>query len=175
MLSDSSSTSDAEMFSATSGRTQHGSAADTNHQNADENIRTNQQNTESSSKMDAKLPVINEEPPALPSLDLLGRVKGMYRLLDLINEQGSGGIGAVVLYRTWLVAYPHSVDKIIIAKESIARFANHLHPGSYRSLTQVSGHSKIAKFFNHFCRSTSVLLINIPSSLWEFMGVFPPL
>lgn len=29
----------------------------------------------------------------MPSLDLLERVEGMYRLLDLIPEQGSGGAG----------------------------------------------------------------------------------
>jgi hypothetical protein len=34
-----------------------------------------------------------DEPPASPSLDLLSRVKGMYRLLDLLCEEGSGGIG----------------------------------------------------------------------------------
>jgi hypothetical protein len=27
------------------------------------------------------------------TLDLLPRIKGLFRLLDLINEQGSGGIG----------------------------------------------------------------------------------
>jgi hypothetical protein len=127
------------MFSATSGRDQHGRTADLDHQDADETIIPNHKG--SSSKVDSEAPAIDEEPPASPSLDLLGRVKGMYRLLDLINEQGSGGIGAVVRYRTWLVTYLplHSVDKIIIAQESIARFANHVHRGSYRSLTQVSG------------------------------------
>lgn len=55
------------------------------------------------------------------SMDLLGRVRGMHRLLDLIYETGSGGI----------------VDKVIIAQDSIRRLANNLQPGSYRSLTQV--------------------------------------
>ncbi|PVF98362.1 hypothetical protein CPB86DRAFT_825740 [Serendipita vermifera] len=61
--------------------------------------------------------VIIDEPPASPSLDLLCRIKGMYRLLDLLCEEGSGGI----------------VDKVIIDRASVAAFANRLHPGSYRS------------------------------------------
>lgn len=105
MLSDSSSESDVEMFSATSGRTRYGTAADADHQDADETITRNLQNTELSSKTDAEPFVIDEESPALPSPDLLGRIKGMYRLLDLINEQGSGGIGITALCLIWLVTY----------------------------------------------------------------------
>ncbi|KAH8114640.1 hypothetical protein DFH11DRAFT_1764593 [Phellopilus nigrolimitatus] len=45
----------------------------------------------------------------------------MYRILDLISEQGSGGL----------------VDKIIIAHESTGRFINDLKPGVYKDLTKV--------------------------------------
>ena len=93
------------MFSATSGRTQQGVAADTDHQDADETILPNQKNTEPSSNKDSESPVINDEPPAKPSRDLLDRVKGMYRLLDLINEQGSGGIGNFALRLIRQVTY----------------------------------------------------------------------
>ncbi|PVF92926.1 hypothetical protein CPB86DRAFT_681738, partial [Serendipita vermifera] len=62
---------------------------------------------------------------AAPSLDLLDRISGMYRLLDLVNEEGSGGI----------------VDKVIIDQKSVAAFANCLHPGSYRSDFQVDFHA----------------------------------
>ncbi|KAI0292593.1 hypothetical protein B0F90DRAFT_1645427, partial [Multifurca ochricompacta] len=48
--------------------------------------------------------------------------KGMYRLLDLITEQGSGGL----------------VDKIVIAQESLQGFINALSPGAYSSITKVN-------------------------------------
>ncbi|PVF92927.1 hypothetical protein CPB86DRAFT_144289 [Serendipita vermifera] len=67
--------------------------------------------------------MVVDEPVARPSLDLLGRVKGMYRLLDLVYEEASGGGGMV--------------DKVIIDQQSVAAFANVLHPGSYRSSYQV--------------------------------------
>ncbi|KAG8783755.1 hypothetical protein FRC15_004586 [Serendipita sp. 397] len=66
-------------------------------------------------------PVKDENTAAAPSLDLLNRISGMFRLLDLVTEQGSGGL----------------VDKILIAQESVSLFANLVHPGSYRSTTQV--------------------------------------
>ncbi|TFY78517.1 hypothetical protein EWM64_g5493 [Hericium alpestre] len=57
----------------------------------------------------------------VPSLDLCGRIKGLYRILDLISEQGSGGL----------------VDKVIIAQDSLRHFINALSPGSYATLTKV--------------------------------------
>jgi len=54
-------------------------------------------------------------------MDLLPRVKGMYRLLELFSEQGSGGV----------------VDKIIICQESVSQLVEQLHPGAYSSLTKV--------------------------------------
>ncbi|KAG8909116.1 hypothetical protein FRC02_007986, partial [Tulasnella sp. 418] len=50
------------------------------------------------------------------------RIKGMYRLLDLYKEQGSGGL----------------VDKILIAQESLATLMNKLAPGSHASLTRIN-------------------------------------
>ncbi|KAJ7231899.1 hypothetical protein B0H12DRAFT_204922 [Mycena haematopus] len=55
------------------------------------------------------------------NLDLLHSIKGMFRVLDLISEQGSGGL----------------VDKIIIAQESLKELINTLSPGAYASLTKV--------------------------------------
>jgi hypothetical protein len=37
--------------------------------------------------------MIAGEAVVAPPLDLLNRIQGMYRLLDLVNEEGSGGIG----------------------------------------------------------------------------------
>jgi hypothetical protein len=54
-------------------------------------------------------------------MDLLSRIKGMYRLLELFSEQGSGGV----------------VDKIIISQESVSQLIEQLHPGAYLSLTKV--------------------------------------
>ncbi|KAJ6620561.1 hypothetical protein B0H10DRAFT_2188402 [Mycena sp. CBHHK59/15] len=58
---------------------------------------------------------------AKTDLDLLSSVKGMFRVLDLISESGSGGL----------------VDKIIIAQESLKEFINALCPGAYASLIKV--------------------------------------
>ncbi|KAF8270139.1 hypothetical protein EI94DRAFT_1572222, partial [Lactarius quietus] len=54
--------------------------------------------------------------------DLACPVKGMYRLLDLITEQGSSGL----------------VDKIVISQESLQAFINALSPGAYSSITRVN-------------------------------------
>lgn len=54
-------------------------------------------------------------------LDLATAVKGMYRLLDLINESGSNGY----------------VEKVIIARDSLEHFINTMCPGAYTSITKV--------------------------------------
>jgi hypothetical protein len=42
----------------------------------------------------APSPMQEDEPVATkPSLDLMHRIPGMYRLLDLVQERGSGGVG----------------------------------------------------------------------------------
>ncbi|KAG1848095.1 hypothetical protein DFJ58DRAFT_729994 [Suillus subalutaceus] len=53
--------------------------------------------------------------------DLVQSIKSMYRVLDLISEQGSGGL----------------VDKIIIAQDSLRAFTNTICPGAYVSMTNV--------------------------------------
>ncbi|KAI9453845.1 hypothetical protein BJY52DRAFT_1225384 [Lactarius psammicola] len=60
-------------------------------------------------------------------LDLAMAVKGMYRLLDLINESGSNGYGKE----------PSYFEKVIIAQESLERFVNTMCPGSFASITKV--------------------------------------
>ncbi|KAG8755187.1 hypothetical protein FRC14_004289 [Serendipita sp. 396] len=62
-----------------------------------------------------------EIPATQPSMDLLDRIKGMYRLLDLVNDTAIGG----------------SVDKVVIAQESIESLANTIQPNSYSSMTKV--------------------------------------
>ncbi|KAG8823849.1 hypothetical protein FRC17_009237 [Serendipita sp. 399] len=59
------------------------------------------------------------------TLDLLDQIHNMYRLLDLISDQGTGG----------------AVDKVIIAQDSLSKFANRIHPGSYVSMTKVNFHA----------------------------------
>ncbi|KAN0134234.1 hypothetical protein V8E53_008006 [Lactarius tabidus] len=54
--------------------------------------------------------------------DFSASIKGIYRLLDLITEQGNDGL----------------VDKIVVAQESLQAFINALSPGSYSSITKVS-------------------------------------
>ncbi|KIO11026.1 hypothetical protein M404DRAFT_127237 [Pisolithus tinctorius Marx 270] len=58
----------------------------------------------------------------LDHLDLASSVRGLYRILDLITEQGSGGL----------------VDKIIISQDSLKAFINVVCPGAYASLTKVN-------------------------------------
>ncbi len=78
--------------------------------------------------------------PDSDPLDLMYRVVGMYRLLDLISETGSGGAGS------WVLGAPirpdthglSSVDKIMIDQPSIEALANKLSPGSYTSMTKVN-------------------------------------
>ncbi|KAG8993098.1 hypothetical protein FRB94_011064 [Tulasnella sp. JGI-2019a] len=55
-------------------------------------------------------------------MDLLPNIKGMFRLLDLYSEQGSGGL----------------VDKIIIAQDSLKSLVNSLSPGAYTSITKIN-------------------------------------
>ncbi|KAI0297435.1 hypothetical protein BC826DRAFT_166673 [Russula brevipes] len=57
-----------------------------------------------------------------PPEDISCPVKGMYRLLDLISEQGTSGL----------------VDKIVIAQQSLQAFINVLSPGAYSSITKVN-------------------------------------
>ncbi|KIJ64840.1 hypothetical protein HYDPIDRAFT_40028 [Hydnomerulius pinastri MD-312] len=62
-------------------------------------------------------------PPSVQTgLDLAVSINGLYRMLDLINEQGTGGL----------------VDKIIIAQDSIREFVNAICPGAYVSMTKVN-------------------------------------
>lgn len=53
--------------------------------------------------------------------DLVNHIKGMYRILELISEQGSSGL----------------VDKVIISQEPLGRLINDLQPGAYSSMTKV--------------------------------------
>ena len=79
---------------------------------------------------------IDDEPKG-DDADLLRRIRGLYRLLDLISEQGAGMSSIILHYRDSI--YPHSqVDKVIIAQESVARFVNDICPGAYTSMTKVS-------------------------------------
>ncbi|KIM22925.1 hypothetical protein M408DRAFT_224263 [Serendipita vermifera MAFF 305830] len=64
---------------------------------------------------------IDEPVTSAPSMDLVHQIPGLYRLLDLVQERGSGGM----------------VDKVIISQESIKKFANTIRPGSYKSEIQV--------------------------------------
>jgi hypothetical protein len=41
--------------------------------------------------------VIMHEDPKEVDMDLLSRIHGLYRLLDLISEQGSGGAGMMIV------------------------------------------------------------------------------
>ncbi|KIJ13989.1 hypothetical protein PAXINDRAFT_100354 [Paxillus involutus ATCC 200175] len=71
----------------------------------------------SDDQMDVDVPV-----PRHDELDLAYSIKGMYRILDLISEQGSGGL----------------VDKIIISQNSLEAFITTVDPRAYASMTKVN-------------------------------------
>jgi hypothetical protein len=63
----------------------------------------------------------------------------MYRLLDLITEQGSSGpSNNFLLAMNFLVLMEFVVDKIVIAQESLRAFINSLSPGAYSSITKLN-------------------------------------
>ncbi|KAF7309973.1 VWFA domain-containing protein [Mycena indigotica] len=67
--------------------------------------------------------MMDVDPPQFqPDLDLLPKINGMFRLLDLISESASGGL----------------VSKIIIAQESLKELINELSPGAYSSMIKVN-------------------------------------
>jgi hypothetical protein len=72
--------------------------------------------------------------------DLAYSIKGMYRILDLISEQGSGGLGEYPSQTGLLVLMIvlESVDKIIISQHSLEAFINNVCPGAYLSMTKVN-------------------------------------
>ena len=62
----------------------------------------------------------------------------MYRILDLITDRGSSGLGMIVsCAASQLSTDARIVDKIIIAQDSLKRFLNGISPGAYASLTKV--------------------------------------
>ncbi|KAF8122279.1 hypothetical protein EV363DRAFT_1274846 [Boletus edulis] len=68
-------------------------------------------------QMDIDFPPLQHD-----ELDLACSIKGMYRILDLISEQGSGRL----------------VDKIIISQNSLEAFTNSVCSGAYASMTKVN-------------------------------------
>ncbi|KAG2040447.1 hypothetical protein BDR03DRAFT_892378 [Suillus americanus] len=65
---------------------------------------------------------VEDSSPHSDARDLAHSINGMYRVLDLISEQGSGGL----------------VDKVIIAQDSLRAFINSVCPGTYVSMTKVN-------------------------------------
>ena len=62
----------------------------------------------------------------------------MYRLLDLFMEQGSNSLGNSLFVVVRNALTTPSVDKIVIAQESLQAFINALSPGAYSSITKVN-------------------------------------
>ncbi|PKY52172.1 hypothetical protein RhiirA4_408076 [Rhizophagus irregularis] len=56
------------------------------------------------------------------SNDLADEISGLYRLLDLCNDEGSNGI----------------VDKIIISKEYLEKLCNDMVPSSFKSISEIN-------------------------------------
>lgn len=78
-------------------------------------------------------------------LDLLPRVKGLFRLLDLYSETTNSGL----------------VDKIIISQASLGEFINTILPGAYTNVTKID--------FNRLDREARLPLIGIYGSKSEII------
>lgn len=76
--------------------------------------------------------------PSPPPEDPSCPAKGMYRLLDLITEQGSSGLGNRLSAISSHALIHFIVDKIVIAQQSLQAFINALSPGAYSSITKVN-------------------------------------
>jgi hypothetical protein len=74
--------------------------------------------------------------------DLLSRIPDMFRVLDLVGEQSSGGIGKYSAKKRNMFNPTYDflslVDKVVIDQESFSRFINTLSPGAYSSMTKIS-------------------------------------
>jgi hypothetical protein len=81
---------------------------------------------------------IEHTAPPIPR-DLADAVRGLYRVLDLVSEEGSGGLGASFCSKLIQMQFSCSiaVDKVIIDQESFGRFVNDICPGAYSSMTKV--------------------------------------
>jgi hypothetical protein len=94
----------------------------------------------SGKKGQSKIPDLPRRSLTQP-MDLAEKIKGMYRLLDLISESGSNGCGNEPFLDSLLAAsinlFLFVVDKVIIAQDSLKRFINTICPESYASLTKV--------------------------------------
>jgi hypothetical protein len=69
--------------------------------------------------------------------DLVLSIKGLHRILDLVSERGSGGLGTHYIKGVLRVLIDFTVDKIIIAQESLGSFMVELEPKAYHSITKV--------------------------------------
>ncbi|KAG1886619.1 hypothetical protein F4604DRAFT_1278700 [Suillus subluteus] len=96
-----------------------GDAADSTHmsEDSDDDLYQSVRSDNAEDSMD-----VEESSPHSDARDLVQSINGMYRVLDLINEQGSGGL----------------VDKVIIAQDSLRAFINSVCPGTYVSMTKVN-------------------------------------
>jgi hypothetical protein len=80
----------------------------------------------------------NQEESTVKAVDHSESIKGLYRVLDLISERGSGGLGmyGYLLYETSSNS-SFVVDKIIISQDSLGRFIDDVAPGAYTSMTKI--------------------------------------
>jgi hypothetical protein len=79
------------------------------------------------------------EPHLEQSVDLINGVTGLHRILDLVSETGSGGLGthSALNFAARLSLIGAAVDKIVIDQTSLGRFINDVQPGAYTSLVEV--------------------------------------
>ena len=76
---------------------------------SDENLSTPTEAPDGNIPLGKALPEPHIRSPNKDERDLLPRIRGMFRLLDLINERGSSGIGqALKTHPLYVLADPHA-------------------------------------------------------------------
>ena len=73
------------------------------------------------------------------NLDLVHQINGMYRILDLVREPGSDGLGTSHSSPSSARQLSKAtVDKIVISQESLGKFMNAIKPRAYTSMTKIN-------------------------------------
>jgi hypothetical protein len=107
-------------------------------QDQNRHIDSHDWGTGSAQDSDAKMGSAAQEHRSERTYDLIDRVTGLYRIMDLVDDVGSGSFGMDGNPRLSFSSDNSVVaDKIIIDQTSLGRFINDLQFGAYVSQTEI--------------------------------------
>jgi hypothetical protein len=70
--------------------------------------------------------------------NLLDQIPSIYRLLDLVYESGSGGLGSYQIHDLYpSPQYHFAVEKVVVNQQNLGLLLNKLLPGSYQSVSRI--------------------------------------